>query len=261
MGIAYVTFGDRTYRVGGDGVLEDIHGTAAADAEPKKLRVSAFVFFIAAAAGVLLVVSGNTEKAYGDRIAYWWKNHRNAVPLIRSTQQAYVAGFLPLSGDLGPALLPKEAPALQASQNGTVQKPYLAIPKLRIQAPIIETELDEKNIDKNLERGIVRWPTSDAPGTGGAAILLGHSSAPRSYRGAYGKVFSLLDKLEVGDAITITTQEGTLQYRVRDRIIVDPKQTDEWVLQLRDTRETLILVSCWPVGTNWKRIAVRASRF
>ena len=257
MGIAQITFGNRIFRLNKDGALEDAHETAVVDVEPKKLRVSAYVFFIAISVFTLVVISGDTSKAYGDRIAYWWKNQRNAIPLIRSAQRAYVVGFLPLSDEV----LTQETKALQASGDVATHKPYVSIPKLRIHAPIVETEPDEKSINKNLERGIVRWPGSDALGSGGATILLGHSSAPRSYRGLYGKVFSLLDKLDTGDTITITTREGTLQYRVRDRIIVDPKQTNEQVLQLRDTRETLILVSCWPVGTNWKRIAVRASRF
>ena len=272
MKTAYVTFGDRLYSIRDGKFFEDtpVFSAAVASAS-KKSRIFAFIFFSAIGALTLFAAYGDAGRAYGDHIAYWWKNNRSALLFVRTTQQASLTGFLPLSGDMPPetitdtpptiATSPNAIPALKPATQKALQMPYLSVPKLRIQSPIIETQLDEAIINKNLERGIIRWPTSENMGAGGTTILLGHSSAPRSYRGSYGKIFSLLDKLQTGDTITVATEQGTLQYRVRDHIIIDPNKTNEEILRLPDMRETLILVSCWPVGTNWQRIAVRASRF
>ena len=64
----------------------------------------------------------------------------------------------------------------------------LVIPKIGIKAPIVLTKhTDEYMLQKELEKGVVKYP--------GSNVILGHSSAFPWYRGNYGSVFSLLNKL------------------------------------------------------------------
>lgn len=77
-------------------------------------------------------------------------------------------------------------------------------------------------------------------------------------QGDYGAVFALISKLSKDDVIDVQTNRGTFSYRVRERIIIDPNRSQENFAGLKG--ENLVLVSCWPVGTDWQRIAVRAEQ-
>ena len=134
----------------------------------------------------------------------------------------------------------------------------LYVARLNIRTPIVLADQDLKAINAALAYGTVQWPGSATIGDGGTTIVLGHSSAPLSYRGKYGAIFSLLEKLQAGDVITMQTPGALYTYTVRDQLIINPKKEKPDMLQ--QDGETLLLVSCWPVGTNWQRIVIRADR-
>lgn len=124
----------------------------------------------------------------------------------------------------------------------------LVIPSIGIEAPIVLPEsITEYSIQKALEKGVVQYPDSN--------IILGHSSAYPWYKGNYGSVFSLLNKLEKGNEIFIFSNKEKYTYQVLEKQINLPKN-----LNLEDTKESSIiyLVSCWPISTVWKRITVKA---
>ena len=125
----------------------------------------------------------------------------------------------------------------------------LVIPNIGVDAPIVLTEtINEHIIHKALEKGVVNYPDSN--------IILGHSSAYPWYRGNYGSVFSLLNKLEKGDEILIFSQKKKYTYQVSEKQIAKPKDLN---IEKKE-KSVLYLVSCWPINTNWKRIAIKAER-
>lgn len=67
----------------------------------------------------------------------------------------------------------------------------------------------------DLERGPGHYPGSALPGEVGNFVVSGH-------RTTYGKPFSQLDELAVGDAIVIETEDRWIIYRVTEMLIVDP---------------------------------------
>lgn len=126
----------------------------------------------------------------------------------------------------------------------------LVIPKIGVEAPIILTEYtDEHMIQKALEQGVVRYPDSN--------VILGHSSAYPWYRGNYGSVFSLLNRLEIGDEFFIFSDEEKYTYQVLGKEIDLPKNLN---LEQAGEDSIIYLISCWPINTAWKRIAVKAER-
>lgn len=136
----------------------------------------------------------------------------------------------------------------------------LEIPTIGVNAPIIfESSVNQDIIFKRLEDGVVHYGTSPLPGERGTAIILGHSSAYPWYKGQYGSVFALLEKLKKGAVIKIHNGNRTLNYEVKEYVIFHPLTNDEKINKLEKTNgSSIVLVSCWPVGTNYKRIAVRA---
>jgi LPXTG-site transpeptidase (sortase) family protein len=124
----------------------------------------------------------------------------------------------------------------------------LLIPSIGVDVPIVLVEdNDEYIIQKALERGVILYPDSN--------IILGHSSAYPWYKGEYGSVFSLLNKLEKDDEIFVFSNEKKYTYQVLEKQIKLPK--DLSLEQVQD-ESTLYLISCWPINTNWKRIVVKA---
>ncbi len=137
---------------------------------------------------------------------------------------------------------------------------FLEIPAIGAKAPIIiERSADQNIIFKDLEEGVVHYADSPLPGQKGTAIILGHSSAYPWYKGHYGSVFALLSNLKVGDFIYINNGGKILSYKVKESVIFHPFTKDQSIDQMVQTdTSSIILVSCWPVGTNSKRIAIKA---
>jgi LPXTG-site transpeptidase (sortase) family protein len=140
-------------------------------------------------------------------------------------------------------------------------KALLVINGIGVSAPIIfGVGSNTKNIYNNLENGVVHYSDTPKPGMNGVSIILGHSSAYPWYKGAYGSVFALLGKLKVGDKIYVKYEDGqTFVFSVKQSIIFSPFAKDNRLSEIeKSEKPTLVLISCWPVGTNYKRIAVQA---
>lgn len=158
--------------------------------------------------------------------------------------------------------LPLAEPAV-AKEKPLPNQADLIIEDIGVSAPIvfgISTNIGD--IYKNLENGVVHYSTSSKPGQKGASLILGHSSAYPWYKGSYGSVFALLGKLKAGDKIFVRYSDGqTFAYSVKQSIVFTPFQNDSRLTQIEQTQKpTLVLVSCWPVGTNYKRIAIEAEQ-
>lgn len=145
-----------------------------------------------------------------------------------------------------------------ANDQGQPLESYVYIPKIKIKAPIVFPDTNDSNkLLKWLEKGVVHYPDSamfgDPPTGGGVAILLGHSSAYPWYRGNYGSVFALLEKLQAGDEVIVVSNGKKYLYRVSGSKVVVPK---DFKVTNPDGKSHLWLMSCWPVKTNKLRIVV-----
>lgn len=201
-----------------------------------KLRI--FKLFVLSFAVIFSVLNGRFVFA---NLQYWLAGD---IPKPLPEKQV---GKLPISPNRDTPVLPSEA--------------ILKIDRLGIAAPVVfGVEDDLKKIYSSLERGVVHYARTPKPGVDGTSIILGHSSAYPWYRGSYGSVFALLGKLQPGDTIRIQYKDGgTFSFTVKQSLVFSPFTDDERLLQLEQSQTpTIVLVSCWPVGTNYKRIAVQA---
>ncbi len=132
---------------------------------------------------------------------------------------------------------------------------YLVIPKIKVKAPVVfPNTLDNVELLNWLEKGVIHYKESAKLGEPGTAILLGHSSAYPWYRGKYGSVFALLEKLEPGDQFGIVKKSGEkLIYQVSDKKVVVP---EDFRIENIDDKAHLVLISCWPVRSNKLRMTV-----
>lgn len=131
---------------------------------------------------------------------------------------------------------------------------FVYLPKIEVRAPIVFPDTtDNKKLLSWLEKGVIHYPDSAGFGEKGVAILLGHSSAYPWYRGNYGSVFALLEKLTPGDEVIVVSQGKKYLYRVSGSKVVVPK---DFRVENPDGGAHLWLMSCWPVRTNKLRIVV-----
>lgn len=132
---------------------------------------------------------------------------------------------------------------------GTGAMGYVHIPKLAVTLPIYHGTEEE-----TLERGVGHLIGSSLPigGSSTHAILTGHSGL------ASQKMFSDLDKLEVGDTFYLEVLNEVLAYEVDQVNTVLPHDTT--YLGLEEGKDLCTLVTCTPFGVNTHRLLVRGHR-
>ncbi len=138
----------------------------------------------------------------------------------------------------------------------------LKIPAIGVVAPVIWVhETDEKKILHSLENGIIHYPGTPIPGMKGNSYITGHSSYYTWSKSSFKEVLKDINKLKVGDEIIFTYKLTNgknidIVYEVREPgIVVLPD--DERLFAEYEGYE-LTLVTCWPLGTNLKRMMVKA---
>lgn len=159
--------------------------------------------------------------------------------------------------------LPTKEP-LPEIPSEAVSENILVLPKFNIVVPILEVPNEnQKIIYQALRKGVLVYPTTDSPGiNSNYTIILGHSSRYPWEPGRYKSVFSLLNELEPKDRFYIFWNQRPLVYEVQDKniFIPYPKGEDytENIFPPKSNEKILILQSCWPVGVDYKRIAIKA---
>lgn len=140
----------------------------------------------------------------------------------------------------------------------------LMIPKIGVQVPIVQAKSrDQSEIDKLLLGGVVHYFGTAEPGEKGNAFITGHSSYYWWSDGKFNTVFSILDKLVVGDMIYINYGGRRYTYKVFDEKVVSPSDTSVLSQDMNSLDHgggvsILSLMTCTPVGTNYRRLIVRA---
>lgn len=133
----------------------------------------------------------------------------------------------------------------------------LEIPKLEISVPLIFSESAEvADLYKSLDRGAVYFPGSALPGESGQTIILGHSAPAGWPKIKHDWIFTRISELTEGDKIIVHFNERKYTYSVSDTLFLD--RGEELPQTLTNSDNMLALISCWPPGSDIRRIAVMA---
>jgi len=134
----------------------------------------------------------------------------------------------------------------------------LIIPKIGVDAPIIfANSIIEEDIQEALREGVVHYFRTALPGENSNIFISGHSSNYWWEKGNYNFVFSLLDKMDIGDIATIYYKGYVYEYTVYEKFVVHP--TDVSVLD-QTKKPILTLMTCTPPGTDFRRLIVRLNQ-
>ncbi len=142
-------------------------------------------------------------------------------------------------------------------------EPRIIIPKINVDAPVVYdvTSLDEPVVQHALKSGVIHYPIPGAnanPGEKGNAVFLGHSSNDVFDDGAYKFIFVQLEQMTQGDRFYINYNSVRYTYTVTSTETILPSEVGKLVTQ--NSRPTVTLVTCTPVGTAQKRFLVHAEQ-
>lgn len=132
----------------------------------------------------------------------------------------------------------------------------LVIPKLNINVNV-SPEVDGSNNNvyiEALKNGVAHYKGTAMPNSGSNVLIFGHSSGLYGY-GPYQTIFAKLNNLLPGDKVQVIFNGKTFEYTVDSKKIVT--STDVSIAAPTE-REQLTLMTCWPIGSDQKRLVVIA---
>ena len=133
--------------------------------------------------------------------------------------------------------------------NGTGMIGYITISKISVELPIYHgTEAEVLNIGC----GHMQGTSLPCGGESTHCVLSAHRGIPGA------RLFTDLDKMQVGDTFTITILDRVMTYEVDQVLIVEPSDTSE--IQIVDGKDYCTLLTCTPYGLNTHRLLVRGHR-
>ena len=126
---------------------------------------------------------------------------------------------------------------------------YVTIEKIKVELPIYHGTSEAV---LNVAAGHVQGTSLPVGGVNTHAVLSAHRGLPSA------RLFTDLDKLEVGDVFTITVLDRLLTYQIDQIKIVKPNEVD--ALYVTEGEDFCTLVTCTPYGINTHRLLVRGTR-
>ncbi len=136
---------------------------------------------------------------------------------------------------------------LNLSENGILG--YIEIESIDCSLPIYHGVEDSV---LQIAVGHIDWTSLPVGGANTHCVLSGHRGLPSA------RLFTDLDKMDIGDTFLIRVLDETLTYEVDQILIVEPHEVD--ALNIEEGQDYCTLVTCTPYGINSHRLLVRGHR-
>ncbi|MFA6518931.1 MAG: sortase [Candidatus Shapirobacteria bacterium] len=141
---------------------------------------------------------------------------------------------------------------------------WIQIPKILANSRVIKnvSPFDKEEYLKVLESGAVaQADVSNLPGEGPGktTFIFAHSTNQGVGMARNNAVFYLLGELGQGDVVYVGFKGKIYIYQVNETRVVRANEV-QYLSYTEPDKEMLILQTCWPIGTDWKRLLVMASR-
>ena len=133
--------------------------------------------------------------------------------------------------------------------SGTGVMGFITIPKIGIELPIYHSIRSEV---LNIACGHLEGTSLPIGGESTHCVLSAHRGLPHA------KLFTDLDKLELGDTFQITVLDQTITYQVDQIKVVRPDEVND--VEIIAGQDFCTLLTCTPYGINSHRLLVRGTR-
>lgn len=118
---------------------------------------------------------------------------------------------------------------------------------------------DENVYNQYLRYGVAHFKGTPLPGDGGNSFIYGHSAITSFFQSNPNlpeTIFTRLENVDIGDEVRIERDGKILSYTVRRKHIA---QADDFsVFNTQGNKETVTLMTCWPIGIGSKRLILLA---
>lgn len=142
----------------------------------------------------------------------------------------------------------------------TINIPAIGISNIKI-TPNVDS-LNENVYNAALKNGVAHFRGTPLPGSGcGNSFIYGHSAVDSffsNHPNTPETIFSRLENIEIADTITVKKDGTMLTYVVQKKKLAEPD--DFAVITGTENKETVTLMTCWPLGIGSKRLVVIAER-
>ena len=214
---------------------------------------------------VLILVVGLSLLLYPS-FSDWWNSSRQTQVItqyaeaVANLDNEFYDGILEsareynasLVGRFNSYLLTEEQEARYHSEmnfSGDGIMGYVDIPAIDVELPIYHGTEEEI---LQVAIGHIEWSSLPVGGESTHCVVSGHRGLPSA------KLFTDLDKMEVGDIFILNVLNEVLTYQVDQIKIVLPHETDD--LLIVEGEDYCTLVTCTPYGVNSHRMLVRGTR-
>lgn len=187
-----------------------------------------------------------------------------------------LSGLLILSYSYGPLLVAEwqyysqnqaPAPIRQVFQGDTEEKEIIPVdsnfgvivPKIKANAPVV-ANVDPYNSQEyqvKLSQGVAHAKDTGFPDEKKGMFLFAHASGDILMARRYNAVFYLLNKLEQDDEVIVYYQDEPYYYQVT---AIRETPADAVSYLENNNQADLILMTCTPPGTDWRRLLVLADK-
>ena len=133
--------------------------------------------------------------------------------------------------------------------NNTGMMGYISIDKIKVKLPIYHGTSPSV---LNTSVGHLEGTSLPIGGKSTHSVLSAHRGLPSA------KLFTNLNKLEIGDIFVITILDRKLTYGVDNILIVEPNDISN--LEIIENEDLVTLITCTPYGLNTHRLLVRGTR-
>ncbi len=135
----------------------------------------------------------------------------------------------------------------------------ILIPKIGASSKVYPN-VDPENKDEFLpvlQHGVAHAKGSVFPGYPGNTYLFAHSADNWWDVGRYNAVFYTLNNLSENDEIVVFFENRRYDYVVKQKLVADPNDVT-YLTNKHEGQHKLVLQTCWPPGTTWKRLYIVA---
>jgi len=224
----------------------------------KKGRALNVVLVIALLAGISLLLYPGIADLFNRQ--HQTKAVASYVDHVEQLNQIDYETFKSAAEDYNTNILPKNSEYILSDEmkatynsllniDGSGIMGYVDIPTAEITLPIYHgTEDDVLRVGA----GHLEWTSLPVGGEGTHCVLSGHRGLPSA------RLFTDLDKLEVGDCFMLHVIDEVLTYEVDQILIVEPDTVE--ALAVCEGEDLCTLMTCTPYGLNTHRIMIRGKR-
>ena len=213
---------------------------------------------------VLMLFIGVCVLLYPSLSQYWnSKTQTRAVEnyqdILDSLKEEDYSALFGQAEDYNAALFQLEDPLYDFSQlegydeildvSGTGIMGYISIPKIGIELPVYHGTSPEV---LNIACGHLQGTSFPVGGENTHPLLSAHRGLPHA------RLFTDLDKMEIGDVFTFTVLDRVVTYQVDQIKVIRPDEIDD--VRIIEGEDHCTLLTCTPYGINSHRLLVRGTR-